>query len=655
MGNNSGVPLTGNTGLGGISRSEVDMQLRLMTPEELQEIRDVFEYVDQDGNNAISLEELEELFSNLPEPISKYDLTRMFNLLDQDDDGTIDFFEFACMVRRITAEDKEDTKGEHESVDSERNPKDQYRKPLDLKYKRFDLFDPKRYAKEKQPPPVTIREKVWATFDDPTSSTLAYVVSIVVMALIAISCLMFILESVEAIVTIPGAETFFATVETFCVLGFTVEFVCRVTTTPSLISFCLGALNWIDLIAILPWYAAEIPKMLNTETVSNDEDSDESSTSFVRVLRLIRVFRVFKFSRYLVWVRLIGAAFVDSLLPLGMAMFMFSIGLIIFASVVFNLEKTVMVWDEEGRQWVYNLPGDPADGTVASIQSIVSGIYFVTISMTTVGYGDQRLYSPGAKVVGMFNALMGICLLAIPISVFSTNFEIQFQQHLRSKGEENEEAMEAAFLSAITTARDAILKLKRKVSGTDEGTLLELMKYQKRTKRKKHLIDDFDEDTLPEHITERIVEAVHYKRLEMWTKIERMQREHVVKVCRRLAAFFDRQFPVKAIPEIPGSGEEIKRRRATIIERLQSQFLSDDENNNSEEEGHNVGVEPRRRSTFFMMVKGEDGKTEKIDILNRMSPGQMERGGSGRDNLTQPVNSDAKLNAKEEEKEEELS
>ena len=72
-----------------ISEDEINQEIAQIPRRELQEIRKVFEYIDKDGSNAISLEELEALFDCLPQKLSKYEVTRMFNMLDDDNDGTI--------------------------------------------------------------------------------------------------------------------------------------------------------------------------------------------------------------------------------------------------------------------------------------------------------------------------------------------------------------------------------------------------------------------------------------------------------------------------------------------------------------------------------------------------------------------------------------
>ncbi len=72
-----------------ITEAEINEEVGNIPREELQQIREVFEYIDKDGSNTISLEELEAIFDCLPQKLSKYEVTRMFNMLDDDNDGTI--------------------------------------------------------------------------------------------------------------------------------------------------------------------------------------------------------------------------------------------------------------------------------------------------------------------------------------------------------------------------------------------------------------------------------------------------------------------------------------------------------------------------------------------------------------------------------------
>ena len=119
--------------------------------------------------------------------------------------------------------------------------------------KLLDIFDDSRFQ-EPEFIPSTNREILWATMDDPTYSDLSQTVSTVIMGLIIISCISFCIENDPNVRTISGGEQVFAMIEAICVVCFSVEFVLRVVSTPDYFDFGTDPLNWIDVIAVVPFY-----------------------------------------------------------------------------------------------------------------------------------------------------------------------------------------------------------------------------------------------------------------------------------------------------------------------------------------------------------------------------------------------------------------
>ncbi len=138
--------------------------------------------------------------------------------------------------------------------------------------KMLDIFDDSRF-KEPEFVPTTKREILWAIVDDPTYSELSRLVSTVIMTLIMISCMSFILENDPNLKKIEGGKQVFQVIETVCVIIFSVEFALRVSSTPDYCAFFTDLLNWIDLIAVLPFYLQLV--------LSNDGEGVD--TAYVRV------------------------------------------------------------------------------------------------------------------------------------------------------------------------------------------------------------------------------------------------------------------------------------------------------------------------------------------------------------------------------------
>ena len=121
----------------------------------------------------------------------------------------------------------------------------------------------------------------------------------------------------------PTSAAAFASIETVCIVIFTLEYIARLLTVTShppsklpwytkLYKFVFNIMNIIDLAAIIPWYVNQILNLQGQTT-----DSGTSSLMVIRVLRIVRVFRVFKLGRYSAGMQLFGKVMSKSLNALG--------------------------------------------------------------------------------------------------------------------------------------------------------------------------------------------------------------------------------------------------------------------------------------------------------------------------------------------------
>ena len=194
--------------------------------------------------------------------------------------------------------------------------------------------------------------------------------------------------------------------------------------------------NVIDVLSIVPYYI-ELA------------GSGGASVSFVRVLRLLRILRAFKLRGGGV-MKVMIRSLKDSIEPLMLLMLSATLVVLVFGSIAFTLEGGDFFyrcdWDTGLDGTLGFVDGVPNDGAFcrggylrpnlagSTIEqtpflSTLSGMYWASITMTTVGYGDLYPTSPGGRVLAVFCALCGLILMALPISILGNNFSQEYRKY----------------------------------------------------------------------------------------------------------------------------------------------------------------------------------------------------------------------------------
>ena len=157
-----------------------------------------------------------------------------------------------------------------------------------------------------------------------------------------------------------------------------------------------GGANWIDLLAILPFYL---------EIVAGNV---LSAFSVFRVIRLVRVFRVFKMGKSFAGLNLMMTALRDSGKVLAILAFLILIATIVFSSAIFYAEA-----NDDGAVWFNSIP---------------RCFWWCFVTMTTVGYGDSYPVTDLGRTIAVGAMFSGILILAMPITVIGANFANAYEQ-----------------------------------------------------------------------------------------------------------------------------------------------------------------------------------------------------------------------------------
>ncbi|XP_058120766.1 potassium voltage-gated channel protein Shaw-like [Anopheles ziemanni] len=263
------------------------------------------------------------------------------------------------------------------------------------------------------------KPKIWALFDEPSSSTGAKIVAGISVFFICISVISFCLKTHPGLrVEIPAIlnittngtagwqETYgqpheaFFYVELVCNVWFIIELTVRLVVSPNIVEFIKSPVNIIDLAATLSFYTDVCQRM-------------GEQTGLLEAFSIVRILRLFKLTRHSPGLRILIHTFKASARELTLLVFFLVLGIVVFASLVYYAEK---LQDNPDNQF----------------KSIPLGLWWAIVTMTTVGYGDMAPKTYVGMFVGALCALAGVLTIALPVPVIVSNFSM-FYSHTQAR------------------------------------------------------------------------------------------------------------------------------------------------------------------------------------------------------------------------------
>lgn len=151
----------------------------------------------------------------------------------------------------------------------------------------------------------------------------------------------------------------------------------------SFLRYPFSAMAIIDLVSILP-----------SMSIIN---SGFKALRVLRMIRAFRVFRVFKAFRYSKSFQIIGNVIKNSKKSL-VAVGVLAVGyIVVSALIVFNVEPE-------------------------SFNTYFDALYWATVSLTTVGYGDIYPVSTLGRIITMLSSIFGIAVVALPSGIITAGY-----------------------------------------------------------------------------------------------------------------------------------------------------------------------------------------------------------------------------------------
>ena len=315
---------------------------------------------------------------------------------------------------------------------------------------------------------LTCVQRVFVLFEQPDSCHLGSAISILTGLIILLNTFFFIISTCPSyqvtpsicrrpvcndnpylcpgrMVCPPETNTLFQQIQAACVIAFAVKFFLRVITcwsaTPRLANLTTSSvatmpkymlvarylLKWdtiIDICAIAPFFVL----LVQYNRIYVDENS-----GFVRILWLPRLLATLSGSSSTKAVcDVFYKTVVMSTQTLFFTFFFITIGTVIFASIMYNLEGgtfRVTPLYPEGA-YVRELSVLNVNGGRSLFTSIPVSMYFTVVTTTSLGYGDISPCTGGGLVIACLLCLLGVVVLALPIAVIGGNFANLHESYL---------------------------------------------------------------------------------------------------------------------------------------------------------------------------------------------------------------------------------
>ena len=220
---------------------------------------------------------------------------------------------------------------------------------------------------------------------------------IALVVIILLSILTVVLDSV------PGIGRRYAVqmsiLEWTFTLFFTLEYIARLVCVQRPMRYVRSFYGVIDLVSVLPtWISLLVP----------------GSQVFldVRILRLLRIFRIFKLTLYVEEYTRLGEALVASKRKIMVFLSVVLMLILILGTVMYVIE-----------------------GPESGFTSIPMAMYWATVTITTVGYGDITPHTHLGKAIASFMMLLGWGILAVPTGIVSAEMTSQKLSRHAPRGE----------------------------------------------------------------------------------------------------------------------------------------------------------------------------------------------------------------------------
>lgn len=205
--------------------------------------------------------------------------------------------------------------------------------------------------------------------------------------------------------------------EIITVIAFIIDYILRWYT--SIIQLKKG---WVSYI-IYPFTPMAIIDLLSILPGLNLINPEFKLLRLTRLLKIVRLLKVFRYSdKISIFLRVLSKEREVLLSVLMIAIFY----IFITALVMFNAEPHI----------------NPENGE-ETFHSFFDALYWATVTLTTVGYGDLCPVTDIGRVVSMLSSIFGVAIIALPSGVITASYLDELREYRKRKETEHTKQNEA--------------------------------------------------------------------------------------------------------------------------------------------------------------------------------------------------------------------
>ncbi|KAM6920779.1 potassium voltage-gated channel subfamily V member 2 [Lycodopsis pacificus] len=253
------------------------------------------------------------------------------------------------------------------------------------------------------------RKILWDLMENPYSSLSAKAFAVFSSLFVLISIVAMTMNTVNELRQYKLAgKTYMEWIEISSILFFTLEYFLRLLTTSNIKHFVKSGLNFVDVVAVMPYFLQIIFEtfVMDSEDIGAKEDLKAMArvskvSKVLKVVKLMRIFRILKLARHSTGMRAFGFTIRQCSEQVCCLFLFIAMGIFTFSALMHSVEM--------------DQPGTP-------FSSIPDAWWWAAVSISTVGYGDVVPISYLGRCVAFGCISFGIILNGMPISILFNKF-----------------------------------------------------------------------------------------------------------------------------------------------------------------------------------------------------------------------------------------